>query len=82
MKYYLSVVHDRHADPVFQLFEDRDEANQATIDRFRDSMTDPKGVLLDFTDSGLARLRYAYERDQAYVIELELKKDPPEGESQ
>lgn len=71
---YLSVIRNRHSDPVYKLFWDKEEAIYYTKGEFRDILAHEDGLREDISDDGVtvADFWYEYESDTASVVRMSI----------
>lgn len=70
-EWYLAVVADRHQEPVYRIFQDRDATIEWARNTFWDSMAHKDGISEYPVDGYEWHAVYEYESDHAYVVKVE-----------
>jgi hypothetical protein len=70
--FYLACVADRHYDPEFRLFNGSVSAKEWTLERFQDSVANPRNIAEEHpAPPFLACWSYGNEEDHAWVMAIE-----------
>lgn len=77
MTLYVAYCHDRHIDPVIEVFTDREAACRFARDFMQSHMAHAEGIKEERVAGHVLFLRYTYESDHAFVRKVKLDHPAP-----